>query len=712
MNYYNLVKLFKKYLNLEIKIDDNLENISKKFIEKNSKEIYSSKKLEEIFYVIICQKLDLYREQKSNFIGQLAKKKIILNYNQKKILANNLNNREKNIFKNINLHKEIIEIPTIKIFSNKEIQSSLKSYLKNPFNKRTKKIDKKLKNTTILAIFSSFIYKSVPKKISDEYFRTQNKIKINKPELTIIDLKDENKPLEKIKKISNNLYERLSNYSTLAIILPLKSRDVYDKAWDVSLDTVLFLEKFKKINFNNSFYKKDIIYKNTKKVINDNNLNIEKFKNFHFGYTYNDTFVCTSKNENHLIIVFKLNKFSDDKLPCPSCLSDQVEHNSYSSLGIKSLECSNLLCPERSLSNRGKRFSYISDFRQNSINKDNKITKELIQKWSRDVVDDVDFNQIFHMLINFHSTKDSKIFYIGERNIDKIKNRLIKKQKLSSYKNVKYQDISKDYFERYLYPVSKVIKKNYKKKTVDNHDFYLGDSCNVLLSFKDKSIDGAITSPPYYNAKQYSQWDNIYTYLYDMKKIINETYRVLKDDSLFLFNIFDYFDNENDIVLSDMGKKRIPLSSLLNSVFKYAGFKFLGNIVWDKGHIEGKRGFNSGNNSPFYQKPFNCWEHIMIYGKNINKKKNYNFPFIFKQTAVHKMIKKKNIIGHTAPYPIELSNLLAKNLDKGNVILDPFGGVFTTAISAKKNNLKSISIEKDKHFFKIGIERFINEFTN
>ena len=46
-----------------------------------------------------------------------------------------------------------------------------------------------------------------------------------------------------------------------------------------------------------------------------------------------------------------------------------------------------------------------------------------------------------------------------------------------------------------------------------------------------------------------------------------------------------------------------------------AGFQVRGNIVWDKGDIEGKRGFNAGNFSPFYQAPFNCWEHVLVFRK-------------------------------------------------------------------------------------------------
>ncbi|MFM7367916.1 MAG: hypothetical protein ACKO2Z_08975, partial [Sphaerospermopsis kisseleviana] len=98
-----------------------------------------------------------------------------------------------------------------------------------------------------------------------------------------------------------------------------------------------------------------------------------------------------------------------------------------------------------------------------------------------------------------------------------------------------------------------------------------------------------------------------------MYNIAKELYRCLKPGSPCLFNIFDYFDNENIIVFSDMGKKRLILSSYMSFIFRYIGFEHIGNIAWDKGEIEGNRNFNQGNYSPYYQAPLNCWEHILIF---------------------------------------------------------------------------------------------------
>ena len=144
---------------------------------------------------------------------------------------------------------------------------------------------------------------------------------------------------------------------------------------------------------------------------------------------------------------------------------------------------------------------------------------------------------------------------------------------------------------------------------------YQGDCFEILSALPDASVGGAVTSPPYYNARSYTVWPNIYCYLYDMYNAARQVFRVLKPGSLYLFNIFDYFDNENNIVFSAMGKKRMILGAYIVDLFRRVGFEVSGNVVWYKGEIEGKRNFNQGNKSPYYQFPFNCWEHTLIFRK-------------------------------------------------------------------------------------------------
>ena len=220
-----------------------------------------------------------------------------------------------------------------------------------------------------------------------------------------------------------------------------------------------------------------------------------------------------------------------------------------------------------------------------------------------------------------------------------------------------------------------------------------GDCVDALRLLNAESIHGAVTSPPYYNARSYTQWPNIYCYLYDMYNMAAEVFRVLKPGAIYLFNLFDYFDNENNIVFSAMGKKRMILGAYVIDLFRRIGFEIEGNTIWFKGQIEGKRAFNQGNFSPYYQLPLNCWEHIFVFKKPGDIGSTYSFPTILGNSPVRKLFNGHNLHGHTAPFPEAIPNLLLSQMRPGETVLDPYSGSMTTGRAALKLSIGSVSIE-------------------
>lgn len=143
-----------------------------------------------------------------------------------------------------------------------------------------------------------------------------------------------------------------------------------------------------------------------------------------------------------------------------------------------------------------------------------------------------------------------------------------------------------------------------------------GDCLKVLQKMQSESIHLMVTSPPYYNAREYSQWENLNFYFEDMRLIIRETYRVLDNHRIWVFNVGDIFDNDNLKTKSVWGKRRLPLGTYLIKIFEEEGFEFVDDIIWDKGEVESQRHKNGGINYPFYQYPLNCYEHILIFHKH------------------------------------------------------------------------------------------------
>ena len=155
-----------------------------------------------------------------------------------------------------------------------------------------------------------------------------------------------------------------------------------------------------------------------------------------------------------------------------------------------------------------------------------------------------------------------------------------------------------DIYQKY---VKKLHQKEYKdsdkelnkflNKKSSNTKIVWGDCLTALKKMDSESIQLMVTSPPYYNARDYSQWKNIDEYLDDMRDIIKETWRVLDNHRVWVFNVGDIFDNPNTKTTSVWGKQRIPLGAYFIQIFEDIGFTFVDDFIWDKGKfkVRGKK---------------------------------------------------------------------------------------------------------------------------
>ncbi len=153
-----------------------------------------------------------------------------------------------------------------------------------------------------------------------------------------------------------------------------------------------------------------------------------------------------------------------------------------------------------------------------------------------------------------------------------------------------------------------------------------GNCLSQLKKMTSESIHLMVTSPPYYNARDYSQWKNIDDYLADMEDIIKESYRVLDNHRAWVFNVGDISGNDHRDTKSSWGSRRIPLSAYFINIFEKSGFKFIDDYIWDKGEVESQRHKNGDTPYPLYQYPMNCYEHIMVFYKHRRDETLYPCP--------------------------------------------------------------------------------------
>jgi DNA modification methylase len=168
-----------------------------------------------------------------------------------------------------------------------------------------------------------------------------------------------------------------------------------------------------------------------------------------------------------------------------------------------------------------------------------------------------------------------------------------------------------------LAKIEKQEGKNKIQEFIDNKKGNLkmiwGDSKYVLKQLNDESIGLMVTSPPYFNAREYSTWKTLDDYLNDMRIIFKECYRVLKNHRVFVLNVGDV---NCQLGKQPWTKRRVPLGALFTVMFREIGFEYVDDFIWDKGEPQSYRHKNGGNPYPMYQYPVNSYEHILIFHKH------------------------------------------------------------------------------------------------
>lgn len=96
--------------------------------------------------------------------------------------------------------------------------------------------------------------------------------------------------------------------------------------------------------------------------------------------------------------------------------------------------------------------------------------------------------------------------------------------------------------------------------TMETNKIYHGNCLDVIKTFPDKSIDSVITSPPYYQLRDY-QWDGQWgleptfqMYLENLWSLMDEIWRVLKDTGTVWINLGDTYGTQS-------GNMRNPITS-------------------------------------------------------------------------------------------------------------------------------------------------------
>lgn len=251
-----------------------------------------------------------------------------------------------------------------------------------------------------------------------------------------------------------------------------------------------------------------------------------------------------------------------------------------------------------------------------------------------------------------------------------------------------------------------------------NHKIIFGDS-RKMGQIPDKSVQLIITSPPYWQLKDYGAEDQIgfndsyEEYINNLNLVWQECNRVLSDGCRLCINIGDQFARS-----VYYGRyKVIPIRTEIIRFCESLGMDYMGAIIWQKTTTMN----TSGGGAIMGSFP---------YPRNGILKMDYEFILLFKKlgNALKPTIEQKKASeitkeewgqyfsshwnfkgvkqrGHIAMFPEELPKRLIKMFSfVGETVLDPFAGSGTTSLAAKHLGRNSIGYEINKEF-----EPFIRE---
>ncbi len=244
------------------------------------------------------------------------------------------------------------------------------------------------------------------------------------------------------------------------------------------------------------------------------------------------------------------------------------------------------------------------------------------------------------------------------------------------------------------------------------HKIVIGDS-RKLNKIPDRSVQLIITSPPYWQLKDYGTEDQIgfndsyEEYINNLNLVWKECYRVLSDGCRLCINIGDQFARS-----VYYGRyKVIPIRTEIIRFCESLGMDYMGAIIWQKTTTMN----TSGGGAIMGSYP---------YPRNGILKMDYEFILLFKklgnapkptpeQKKASEMTKEEwneyfsshwNFVGarqngHVAMFPEELPKRLIKMFSfVGEIVFDPFLGSGTTSLAAKNLGRNSVGYEINKEF--------------
>ena len=274
--------------------------------------------------------------------------------------------------------------------------------------------------------------------------------------------------------------------------------------------------------------------------------------------------------------------------------------------------------------------------------------------------------------------------------------------------------------------IQKLIEKTYfstqKSDTIPqqshsaSYDFLknvvvLGDVRQTLKVVPDESFHLTFTSPPYYNARDYSIYKSYQEYLNFLEEVFCLTHQKTKEGRFLIVNTSPIIVPR---VSRQHASKRYPIPFGIHSFLVKTGWEFIDDIIWEKPETSVKNR-NAGflqHRKPLAYKPNPVTEYLMIYRKETDKLIDWNIRQYdrkiienskvkdgYETSNVWKIQPKSNKV-HSAVFPADLCQRVIQYYSfRGDLLFDPFAGSGTFGRTAQTLGRFFFLAERERKYF-------------
>lgn len=252
-----------------------------------------------------------------------------------------------------------------------------------------------------------------------------------------------------------------------------------------------------------------------------------------------------------------------------------------------------------------------------------------------------------------------------------------------------------------------------------------GDVLQTLMEVPNEEVHLTFTSPPYYNARDYSIYRSYGEYLGFLKEVFAAVHRVTREGRFLVINT-------SPVIVSRFSRShashRYPIPFDIHAFMASIGWEYIDDIIWLKPEASVKNR-NAGflqHRKPLGYKPNTVTEMLMVYRKKTDRLIDWNMkqydksvieqslvPDGFETSNVWKIDPKYNKI-HSAVFPVELcERVISYYSYKGDLVFDPFAGsgtlgraalglgrvFFLTEVNEQYFNLMKTSLSVENELF-------------